>query len=128
MGTVMRMKWKEHAKQLRTSIPAVSLCLRDPAVPAAAKFFAGAAVAYALSPIDLIPDFIPILGYLDDLLVLPALVALAIHFTPKPVWEKNVQRAQRLEQGAPAKKWRYALPILLAWILILGLIVKAVLF
>jgi uncharacterized membrane protein YkvA (DUF1232 family) len=76
------MNLKERAKQLKTDIPAVFIAIRKKETPALAKITAGVTVAYALSPIDLIPDFIPVLGYLDDLIVLPALVALTVKLIP----------------------------------------------
>lgn len=83
------MSLKERAKKLKTDIPAIFLALKDRETPKVAKIFAGITVAYALSPIDLIPDFIPILGYLDDVILLPALVALTIKFIPPEILEKN---------------------------------------
>ena len=76
------MTLKDRAKQLKTDIPAVFLALRRRETPWYAKLLAGVTVGYALSPIDLIPDFIPVLGYLDDLILLPALVALTIRCVP----------------------------------------------
>ena len=63
--------------------------LKDKDTPVLAKIFAGITVAYALSPIDLIPDFIPVLEYLDDTILLPAFVALTIKFIPKDILERN---------------------------------------
>ena len=77
------MNRKEKAKQLKINIPAIFLALHKKDTPFPAKIFAGLTVAYALSPIDLVPDFIPVLGYLDDLLILPLLVALTLRFIPK---------------------------------------------
>lgn len=82
------MNLKERAKQLKTDIPTLALALKSPETPAIAKVLAGAAVAYALSPIDLIPDFIPVLGFLDDVILLPALIALTIKFIPKETIER----------------------------------------
>ena len=76
------MNLKERAKQLKSDIPAVFLALKDDETPVLAKVLAFLTVAYALSPIDLIPDFIPVLGYLDDLLLLPTLAALTIKQIP----------------------------------------------
>ncbi len=70
--------WKQRAKQLRTDIRTLALAARDPRVPLLLKLFILALVGYALSPIDLIPDFIPVLGYLDDLILLPLGILLAI--------------------------------------------------
>ena len=72
------MDLKVRAKKLKTDIPALFLALKDDNTPIIAKIFAGNTVAYALSPVDLVPDFIPVLGYLDDVILLPMLVALTI--------------------------------------------------
>lgn len=77
------MNLKERAKQLKIDIPAIFLVLKKKKTPLLAKILAGITVAYALSPIDLIPNFIPVLGYLDDIILLPALVALTVHIIPK---------------------------------------------
>ena len=69
------MDWKKRAEQLKTDLPAVFLCMKQKDTPVLAKIVGMLAVAYALSPVDLIPDFIPVLGYLDDLLIVPALIA-----------------------------------------------------
>ena len=71
-------KLKDRAKKLKTDIPAVFLALKDKRTPWYARILAAVIVVYALSPIDLIPDFIPVLGYLDDLIILPALIALIV--------------------------------------------------
>ena len=83
------MNLKERAKQLKTDIPTVFLALKDKETPVLAKLFAAVTVVYALSPVDIVPDFIPVLGYLDDVILLPALVALTIKFIPKEVLEKR---------------------------------------
>jgi uncharacterized membrane protein YkvA (DUF1232 family) len=72
------MTLREWARSLKRDIVALWLAARDPRVPWYAKAMAGAVAAYALSPIDLIPDFIPVLGYLDDLLIVPAGIWLAV--------------------------------------------------
>ena len=66
------MNFKKRTQKIKTTIPAIFLALRDKETPLVAKIFAGITVAYALSPIDLIPDFIPILGYLDDVILFRA--------------------------------------------------------
>ena len=91
-----------------------------------AKIFAGITVAYALSPIDLIPDFIPVLGYLDDVVLLPVLVALTLRFIPKEVLEENRQKAAALWNAGKAKKWYYALPVILMWVLLIALVAAAI--
>lgn len=74
---------KRWARGLRRDVVALWLAARDPRTPVAAKVVAGLVAAYALSPIDLIPDFIPVLGYLDDLLIVPAGIWLAVRLIPK---------------------------------------------
>ena len=91
-----------------------------------AKIFAGITVAYALSPIVLVPDFIPIMGYLDDIILLPFLVALTIRFMPKDILERNRQRSVDLWKEGKPKKWYYAVPIILIWLLIIVLVIKGV--
>lgn len=72
--------------------------------------FAGITVAYALSIVDLVPDFIPVLGYLDDIILLPMLVALTIKFIPQDVLERNRKQAEGMWQDGKPKKWYYAIP------------------
>lgn len=120
------MNLQERAKQLKADIPAVFLTLKDKETPMIAKIFAGITVAYALSPIDLVPDFIPILGYLDDIILLPLLVTLSIKLIPKDIWEKNRQRSVNLWKDGKPKKWYYAVPIILIWLLIIVLVIKGV--
>ena len=83
------MNIRERAKELKTDIPAVYIALKDKETPTIAKILAGITVGYALSPIDLIPDFIPVLGYLDDVIVLPTLVTLTIKRIPNDVWQRS---------------------------------------
>lgn len=122
------MNLREKAKQLKADIPAVFLTLKDNDTPFIAKLFAAITVAYALSPIDLIPDFIPILGYLDDVVLLPALIALTIRFIPIDVWKKNQKKAEELWENKMSKKWYYAIPIVLLWILIIFILIKVIWF
>ena len=115
------MSLKERAKQLKTDIPAVFLALGDRRTPWYAKAVAAITVAYALSPIDLVPDFIPILGYLDDLIILPALVALTCKLLPADVFADCRERAVGMWSDGKPKRWYYAIPILF-------LIIKAIFF
>ena len=114
----------ERALQLKTDIPAIFLSLKSSETPWYAKLLAGLTLIYALSPIDLIPDFIPVLGYLDDLIVLPALIALTIHFIPRDIFEHYRQEAQGMWQDGKPKKWYFAIPFVLVWLFILWVIVK----
>lgn len=87
---------------------------------------AGITVAYALSPIDLIPDFIPITGYLDDVILLPMLVALTIKFIPKSVLERERKESEDLWKDGKPKKWYYAILIIIIWIIILIILLKII--
>ena len=118
------MNLKSKAKQLKTDIPAVFLCLKSSDTPLIAKVFATLTIGYALSPIDLIPDFIPVMGYLDDLIILPLLIAITIKFIPKDVFDKYRTEAEGMWKDGKPKKWYFALPILLIWAVIIYLIIK----
>lgn len=112
------MPLKAWARKLKLAVPAVYLCMKDPQTPVPAKIMAGLTVGYALSPIDLIPDFIPVLGYLDDLLILPGLAALTIRLIPKDVYQRNYAAAEGMWQDGKPKKWYYAIPIAVFWVVI----------
>lgn len=118
---------KERAASLKRDIPAVYLALRSKRTPVAAKLLAGITLVLALSPIDLIPDFIPVLGYLDDVLLLPALIALTVRLIPAEILEDCRGRAEGMWQNRKPQTWPFALPVVGVWILVLWLIGKAVL-
>ncbi len=120
------MGWKEHAEKVKSDIPAVFIALKDPDTPILAKIFAGVTVGYALSPIDLIPDFIPVLGYLDDLIILPVLAAVTIKCIPKEVWRRSKDKAAGIWKEGKPKRWYYAIPIAAIWALLIWLVVKEV--
>lgn len=79
------MRLRDWARRLKAEVIALWLAARDPRTPLAARLVAGAVAAYALSPIDLIPDFIPVLGLVDDLLIVPAGIWLALRLVPPPL-------------------------------------------
>lgn len=116
------MNLKERAKKLKTDIPAIFLALKDKETPLPAKLLAGITVVYALSPIDLMPDFIPVLGYLDDVILLPALVALTIKLIPKEVLEQCREASEGIWENGKPKKWYYAVPVVLFWVIIIGVV------
>lgn len=120
------MGLKERAARLKTDTPALFLCLRRRETPWYAKLLAGITVAYALSPIDLIPDFIPVAGYLDDLILLPALAVLTIKLIPREIFEECRAQSEGMWANGKPKKWYYALPIIIFWLIIIFLIIKAV--
>lgn len=120
------MVLKEKAKKLKSDIPAVFLALKSNETPWYAKVFAAITVAYALSPVDLVPDFIPVLGYLDDLILLPLLVALTIKFIPKETFQKYRAEAEGMWKDGKPKKWYYAIPIIVVWVLLLWWILELI--
>jgi uncharacterized membrane protein YkvA (DUF1232 family) len=87
--------WRQWASRLRFEAFTLYLAYKDPRTPWYARFWAAIVVAYAFSPLDLIPDFIPIIGYLDDLLLIPLGIALAIKLIPKEVLEKSRHLARK---------------------------------
>lgn len=118
------MNLKERARGLKRDIPALFLALRCRETPWTAKLFAALAVGYALSPIDLVPDFIPVLGYLDDVLILPALAAASIHRIPPQVMEKCRAQSEEMWKDGRPKRWYYALPIVAVWVVLLVVVVR----
>lgn len=124
----MKNRFKERAGRLKTDIPAVFLALKDKNTPPLAKIFAFITIAYALSPVDLVPDFIPVLGYLDDLIILPALIALTVKMIPADVFSRCRAQSENMWKDGKPKKWYYALPIVLVWLMIIAVIIKIIWF
>jgi uncharacterized membrane protein YkvA (DUF1232 family) len=116
-------KLKERAGQLKGEIYVLYLAYRHPATPWYAKILAALVVGYAFSPIDLIPDFIPVLGYLDDLVLVPLGIALVLKMIPEEAM--IAARAQAEEEGGHHKPrhWVVAIIIILIWLVLLALIV-----
>ena len=115
--------WKQKANLLKIETFALCLAYRDPRVPWYAKVFMVAVIGYALSPIDLIPDFIPVLGYIDDLIIVPAGVFLVIKMIPKGVLEECREKA-KVNTISSKAKWVVAFIIILIWLLVIFLVVK----
>lgn len=109
------------AARLKQQTTALWFAVRDPATPPAAKLLAWAILAYALSPIDLIPDFIPVLGYLDELLLLPVALWLVIRLVPPEVMARSQAKAREwLAAGQKTPRSRLgALIVLTVWVVIL---------
>jgi uncharacterized membrane protein YkvA (DUF1232 family) len=114
--------WRNWARSIRRDIVALWIAARDPRVPWYAKAAAAAVAAYALSPIDLIPDFIPVLGYLDDLIIVPLGVLLAVRLVPAELMAEFREEAARRENPASKAGLAFviavwvAAAILLAWL------------
>lgn len=105
------------AKAVGRDVFALTLAMRDPRVPWPAKALAAIVVAYALSPVDLIPDFIPVLGYLDDLILLPLGILLVVRMIPRPLMvDLRRQAAARLDEFQP-RSTAAAVVIIALWFL-----------
>jgi len=116
-------RWKQRARQLKLETYAIYLAYKDPRTPWYARIFAACVVGYAFSPIDLIPDPIPVLGYLDDLVLVPLGVALALRMIPQTVLAECRERAQvAMGQGKPTN-WAAAAVIMSTWLLLAALTV-----
>jgi uncharacterized membrane protein YkvA (DUF1232 family) len=118
---------KEWAGRLRRDILALYLAARDPRVPWYAKALAALTAAYALSPIDLIPDFIPVLGHLDDLIIVPAAILLAVRLVPGEVMAELREEAGRRLADQKPRSMVGAAVVLLLWLLLAGLVAWLVL-
>jgi uncharacterized membrane protein YkvA (DUF1232 family) len=117
-------KLARHAQRLQLSTRLLALwkLVRHPDTPRAPKWVALFVLAYALSPIDLIPDFIPVLGQLDDLLLLPLGIALAVRLTPAHLWQMRLAEAEASTDKLPRVWWGVVIVVVL-WLLLLGLFV-----
>jgi len=115
-------KLKQIVRQLKQEVVPLYYALFDKRTPLIAKIFAGITVGYLLSPIDLIPDFIPILGLLDDLIIVPLLIKFTLTLIPKFIIaeiKNKIDTKQRLN-----KKWYFALPIILIYLVVIMLIFR----
>ena len=119
-------EWKRWAGRLKSETHALYLAYRDPRVPWYAKLFAALVAGYAFSPIDLIPDPIPVLGYLDDLILIPLGVALAVRIIPEDVLSESRQKAREMvERGERPVSRAAAAVIVVLWLAlaVLGVLV-----
>ena len=116
--------WHQRVQQLKGEVYALYLAYKDPRVPWYARLWVAIVVGYALSPIDLIPDFIPVVGYLDDLVLIPLGVLLAIKLIPAPVMAECRARAQaEIARNKPTN--RAAVVIIIAiWLVVAALVIS----
>ncbi len=112
----MWKQWKVRVKELKQDIYALYLASLDLRVPWLAKLLIGVVVAYALSPVDLIPDFIPVLGYLDDLLLVPLGMSVAIKMIPDHVWQDCKARSYAALSAELPHSKTAVIVIVLLWI------------
>ena len=114
---------KEKARWLKQQAFVLYLAYKDPRTPWMAKVFAAIVVAYTFSPIDLVPDFIPVLGYLDDLLLVPLGIALAIKMIPEEVLADAREGVEEAFPDGKPKSWVVGAIIIAIWVVILALVV-----
>ncbi len=115
----MSEKWRQWAGIIKRDAHAPYLAARDPCVPWYAKALAVAVAAYALSPIDLIPDFVPLLGYVDDLIIVPAGIALVIRLIPPEIMARH--RAMAIAVQDRPVSGAAGVTIVTIWIVAVGL-------
>jgi uncharacterized membrane protein YkvA (DUF1232 family) len=107
---------RERARQVKIDLIALSLATRDPRTPWYAKLIVAGCVAYALSPVDLVPDFIPVIGLIDDLIFIPIALALAVRFIPDEVLAECHARAGEI---AARRTSRIAAAVIIGcWVLL----------
>lgn len=116
LGKVWRVA---NTARLATYLIALWKLVRHAETPRPAKLVALLVLAYVASPIDLIPDFIPVLGQLDDLILVPLGVALVVRLTPPQVWQARMREAETQAESLPRLWWGAAL-IVLFWAVVLG--------
>jgi len=115
------VRWRLWARQLKTKTYTVFLACKDPRTPWYARLFAVAVVAYAFSPIDLIPDFIPILGHLDDLIIIPVGISITLRMIPPNILAECQEKAQQTVEAGKPTNWAAAFVIIAAWLLVIAL-------
>ena len=111
-------RWKEWARTIRRDAHALYLAARDPRVPWYAKGLAVAVAGYAASPIDLIPDFIPVVGYLDDLIIVPLGVALVIKLIPAEILAEHREVASAAQDRHVS--WTATTIFVVLWIAVIA--------
>lgn len=119
----MLLTLRAWARSVKRDVVALALAARDPRVPWKAKVVAVAVAAYALSPIDLIPDFIPVLGYLDDLVIVPAGILLAVRLVPPELMVEFRETASRGGARPDLGRWGAALIVAL-WVIGIALAIR----
>lgn len=115
----MLNKMKAWARNLKKYVFVLYFAYKDSRVPWYAKVFTACVVAYAFSPIDLIPDFIPVLGYLDDIIIVPLGIKLSLKMIPNAVVTDCEEKAEELMKIGKPKNWLVGTFIILSWIVIL---------
>src|SRR6187549_3632467 len=117
MKVIQRLKRK--AKELKSEVQVLIIAYKDKRTPASAKILIGITAGYLLSPIDLIPDFIPVIGLLDDLIIVPFLIKLSLKLIPQKILDEAREKLISNAQHYKKTNWIFAIIIIVIW---LGLI------
>ncbi|MBR5521561.1 MAG: DUF1232 domain-containing protein [Oscillospiraceae bacterium] len=111
-------KFRDTTSVINQKIGAIFIAMKRSDTPLYAKLASGLCVYYVLSPLDLVPDFIPVLGAVDDFLVLPFLMWLAVKLIPADIMEECLAEVGEIWQHGGKTKKRYAIPVLTVWLLL----------
>ncbi|HXR79900.1 MAG TPA: YkvA family protein [Saprospiraceae bacterium] len=114
MKVIQRLKLK--AKELKSEVQVLIIAYKDKRTPASAKILIGITAGYLLSPIDLIPDFIPVIGLLDDLIIVPFLIKLSLKLIPETVLEDARKEAFNNSRQLKKTNWLFAIIIIFIWL------------
>jgi uncharacterized membrane protein YkvA (DUF1232 family) len=118
--------WKRKAKALKKEVSAISFAVKDPRVPWYAKAFAVLIIGYILSPIDPIPDFIPVIGYFDELIIVPIAIIILSKMIPNEVLEECREKARTRRGRMKGRHWIAASVIILIWLIVVYLSARIV--
>ena len=124
MGSQAFERIKAKVEELKYDVSALYLVYKRKDVPVYAKIMIVVTIAYALSPIDLIPDFIPVLGYLDDIILVPFFIYISLKLIPKEIMAECREQAKDLWQNGRPKKWYYAIPIVIIWVVVVCIVIR----
>lgn len=124
----LKARLRARSQKLKADTAALYLALKRKDTPLLAKIIIALAVCYALSPIDLIPDFIPVIGFLDDVLLLPGLIVLAVKLIPAAVLDECREQSREMWADGKPKSWKFALPVIVIWLAVIALVVKIIWF
>jgi uncharacterized membrane protein YkvA (DUF1232 family) len=125
MGKIIQ-KMKQKARELKKELFVLYMAVRDKRVGWLPKIVTGLVLAYALSPIDLIPDFIPVIGYLDDLILVPLGIKLAIRLIPKEILAEYRKKIEETPPAELPKTWGFAVFIIIIWLVLAGWVGKVI--
>lgn len=118
---------KEIIADLRVESLALYLCCRDSRIPFYAKVPAILAIGLFFSPVDLIPDFIPVLGHIDDIIIIPVLIKLTVMLIPPPLFEENRKKAEEMLNSKPPVFRAAAAVIIALWLAVTGFVIARLL-